>query len=84
MVWEGTESTCTGGANSSRWFDSHVVPSETGPKEPQHQTHTSQRLYSLQAIPRTQPRCSSVIIHMFSYKVECVQVLCYLQHCTYT
>lgn len=49
-------STCTCGANSSGWFDGHVVPPQTGPQEPQHQAHTSQRLHRLQAIPGAQAR----------------------------
>lgn len=59
MVWEGGgTSTCTCGSHSSGRFDGHVVPSQTGPQEPQHQAHTSQRLHRLQTISETQPRDS--------------------------
>lgn len=64
MVWGRRGcSTCTCGADSSGWFDGHVVPSQTGPQQPQHQAHASQRLHRLQAIPTTQARGSG-ITHM--------------------
>lgn len=54
LGFEGRGSTCARGAARSGRFDSHVIPPQTGPQEPQHQAHTRQRFNCLQTVPTTQ------------------------------